>query len=297
MFMKIDSVFSGGGVKAFAYMGALQALNEHNLVVERVAGTSAGAIMAALLAAGFKPDDIQKEIEHTDLNRFLDSPKWSKLIPFNKWFRVYFQMGIYQGNALERWISSLLAKKGVHTFGDIKEGYLKVIVSDISLKKLIVIPDDLERVYGIEPESFSVATAVRMSAGFPYFFMPKKLRYAPDKYSMMVDGGLLSNFPLWVFGHRDNTRKRPLLGFRLKEKDHPGQTKAMDNALDMFQGLFSTMKLAHDTRFVSTEDDKNIIYIPVEGIQSTDFNMDEKQISQLGETGYDITNHFLMKWP
>lgn len=47
--MKIDTVFSGGGVKAFAFIGALQGLSEGSIKIERVAGTSAGAIMQHLL--------------------------------------------------------------------------------------------------------------------------------------------------------------------------------------------------------------------------------------------------------
>src|SRR5699024_9966559 len=174
--------------------------------------------------------------------------------------------------------------------------HLKIIVSDISLKKLVVIPDDLERVYGLDPGTFSVAAAVRMSAGFPYFFMPKKLTFQ-DKHSVMVDGGLLSNFPLWVFGNRKDTQKRPVLGVRLKGEEDHNNVNDITNAIEMFQGLFSTMKLAHDTRYVSIDEKKNIIYIPVENISAIDFTNNMTQNNQLMDTGYRITNDFLVNWP
>src|SRR5699024_8084201 len=147
MCMKIDCVFSGGGVKAFAYIGALDAMKENGLILERVAGTSAGALMASLIAAGFNTGELKEEVQKTNLRDLLDPPKWSKFVPFSKWLRIYFKMGMYKGDALENWVSGLLRKKGVSTFADLTSDHLKIIVSDISLKKLVVIPDDLERVY------------------------------------------------------------------------------------------------------------------------------------------------------
>lgn len=295
--MNIDCVFSGGGIKAFAYIGALEAMEENEFTLERVAGTSAGALVASLVAAGFKPWELRREVEQTNLLELLDPPKWSKFIPLSKWVRIYFKMGMYKGDALENWVFNLLEKKGIRTFGDLQTDFLKIVVSDITLKKLIVIPDDLKRVYGMDKETFPIATAVRMSAGFPYFFMPKKLHYPPDGQSIMVDGGLLSNFPLWVFGHRRHAQKRPILGVRLKGEDHPEHVKPITNALEMFQGLFSTMKLAHDTRYVSIDERKNIIYIPTSNISATDFSSGTDHNEQLIKTGYDITKEFLISWP
>ncbi len=51
--MKIDGVFEGGGVRGIAHVGAICALAEKGYEWERVAGTSAGSIIAALLAAGY----------------------------------------------------------------------------------------------------------------------------------------------------------------------------------------------------------------------------------------------------
>lgn len=68
--MKIDTVFSGGGVKAFAFIGVLQALYEKNIEIERVAGTSAGAIIAAFVAAGYQPDKLEQLFCELDLRSF-----------------------------------------------------------------------------------------------------------------------------------------------------------------------------------------------------------------------------------
>src|SRR5699024_11777353 len=97
-----------------------------------------------------------------------------------------------------------------------------------------------------------------MSAGFPYCFMPKNIpTKANGKRSLIVDGGLLSNFPLWVFNAGNNRSKRPVVGMKLN--GHPAREKPREikNAIDMFQALFSTMLNAHDARYVSTSDRKS----------------------------------------
>lgn len=295
--MKIDGVFSGGGVKAFAFVGALESIEQKELHLERVAGTSAGAIVASLIAAGYSFNEIKTLMKELDLKQLLDPPKLTKLIPFSKWFFLYFQLGINKGDKLENWLYTQLAWKGIYTFSDLKPGYLKVIVSDLSLGKLVVIPDDLKRIYGIEANYFPVSKAIRMSAGFPYFFMPKKLPGKLNK-SIMVDGGLLSNFPLWVFENGEYKRERPILGVKLTGSvEKQNQPRNIKNALDMFHALFSTMKLAHDARYISTSDKNNIIFIPVDNVESIDFNLNAATMEQLLQSGKQNADQFLTHWP
>ncbi len=91
--MKIDAVFSGGGVKAYAFIGALESLEAKSLRIERVAGTSAGAIFASLLAAGFSLEEIKQKLQGLDLRRFLDAPKLTSIIPGSKWLFFIFSNG------------------------------------------------------------------------------------------------------------------------------------------------------------------------------------------------------------
>ncbi|SES83120.1 NTE family protein [Oceanobacillus limi] len=294
--MKIDAVFSGGGVKAFAFIGALESMEEKNLELERVAGTSAGAILAALLAAGYHYKEINAMLEELDLKTFFDPPTFTKLIPGSKWLLLYFQNGIYKGDKFEKWLQQQLAKKGIYTFRDIKESYLKVVVSDLTLGKLVVIPDDLERIYGIDPNHFPVSMAVRMSAGFPYFFMPKKLSGKTKDKSVIVDGGLLSNFPLWVFDQEHHRRKRPVLGVKLSDSTEVVRPRRIKNALEMLHALFSTMKQAHDARYVSTSKRVNIIFIPVKNVDTTDFTISQDVKQRLVEEGKVNAKQFLNYW-
>ncbi len=298
MLMRIDGVFSGGGVKAFAFIGAMKRIEEKGFTWERVAGTSAGAIIACLLAAKYTYQEIQAFMEHLDLKDFLDPPAIAKWIPVTKWLFLYYQLGIYKGNKLEKWIAAKLAAKNIYTFKDIQPGYLKVVVSDISLGKLVVIPDDLERIYGISPENFPVAKAIRMSAGFPYFFMPNKITASNQGKSLIIDGGLLSNFPLWVFEKKPHKRTRPIIGVKLTTTPiQELKPRKIKTALHMFHALFLTMKEAHDARYISTTDAKNIVFIPVRNIESTDFYIDQTTKETLIQAGYEYTDTFLDRWP
>lgn len=295
--MKIDGVFSGGGVKAYAFLGALKSIEKKELQLERVAGTSAGAIIASLIAANYRPGEINQLLMELDLQQFLDPPKLTKLIPFSKWFFLYFQMGIYKGERFERWLFDLLACKGIYTFKDMNEGYLKVIVSDLTLGKLVVIPDDLQGVYDINPAYFPVAKAVRMSAGFPYFFIPSKMPGKDHTKSLIVDGGLLSNFPLWVFENPSGGSRRPVLGIKLSGSVGKNPSKEIGNAFDMFHSLFSTMKLAHDARYISKTKQDNIIFIPVKGVDAVDLNITQKLKKELMNLGEESADSFLKYWP
>ncbi|GAA0443549.1 patatin-like phospholipase family protein [Lentibacillus halophilus] len=295
--MKIDGVFSGGGVKAYALVGAIRQVSEHNHTFERVAGSSAGALMASLLASGFSIDEIEQIVEELDLQELLDPPAWTLFIPFSKWLNLYFRLGLYKGKKLEQWIDHLLAQKGVYTFRDIKPGYLKVVVSDISLGKLVVIPDDLQRIYGMDPNRFPIAKAIRMSAGFPYFFMPEKLQGDKKRKSLMVDGGLLSNFPLWIFENGRERKERPVLGMKLSGYPDGCEPHNIGNGLDMFHALFSTMLEAHDARYVSKSDQHQIIFIPVDHIHATEFALPDETKKQLIETGTEEARLFLKRWP
>lgn len=293
--MDIDCVFSGGGVKAYAFLGSLQSMSEHQLQIKRVAGTSAGAIIASLVAANYTVDEIEMILDEFQTDQLQDPPFLSKYVPFTKWLLLYHHMGLYKGDKLESWIERTLARKGIHTFADLERDALKIVISDISLGKLVVLPDDLQRVYGIRPNQFKVATAVRMSASFPYFFIPKKLHYQ-NTFSYIVDGGLLSNFPLWIFRQKKQD-KRPVLGITLSDTVENAAPMKVNNAIDMFRALFLAMMRAHDTRYIAKTKQDHIMFIPVKDFKTMDLSITTEEKQQLIQLGNERATHFLKTWP
>ncbi|MFC7060603.1 patatin-like phospholipase family protein [Halobacillus seohaensis] len=293
--MKIDGVFSGGGVKALAFIGALEVLEENQYQFQRVAGTSAGAMVACLVAAGYTSKELKVILDELSFETLIDEPVSDKVFPFSKWLFLYYRMGLYKGNHLEKILDKWLSKKGIRTFAQLPEGSLKVVCSDLTLGKMVVIPDDLKETYGIDPRTFSVAKAARISASLPYFFRPVKL-YGKNGKSLLVDGGVLSNFPIWLFENDDGRRTRPIVGMQLSDPPDQLPERNIKNAIQMFQALFQTMKQAHDARYVSTTKSRDIIFIPVKDVETTDFYLSKKQKEFLLDIGRQRALQFLKRW-
>lgn len=289
----VDGVFSGGGVKAFAFLGALKVLDERQIRFKRVAGTSAGAIVASFLAAGYNTEEIEELLDELDVKALLDPPRTIIEASFLKWLNLYFRQGLYRGKELEKWFYKKLAEKDVYTFRDLPNGSLKIVTSDLTNGKMIVIPDDLHQ-YGIDWKNFSVARALRMSCGIPFFFEPVKLKNNNDD-AIFVDGGVLSNFPMWIFDN-GNGKERPILGLKLSSPKEGIPPHNIKNALQLFEALFQTMKDAHDERYISRRHEKNIIFIPVESYSATQFDLDDNTKKTLIEIGRNRTEKFLETW-
>lgn len=290
--MLIDGVFSGGGLKGFALVGAYQVLEEKGYRFKRVAGTSAGAILASFIAAGFTSKEIEELLNELDTLTLLDPRKTILPLPLMKWINLYWRLGLYQGRALENWFLEKLALKGVYTFSDIEPGSLKLVASDLTNGKMMVLPDDLER-YGISPASFPIARALRMSCGIPFFFEPVKLKVTSSD-TIIVDGGVLSNFPMWIFDN--GNKERPIVGLKLSSKSEEMEPRKIKNGLSLFEALFSTMKNAHDERYISRKIEKNIIFIPVEDYGATQFDLSDEMKQDLLEKGRSRAIQFLKTW-
>ncbi|MGG5255093.1 patatin-like phospholipase family protein [Neobacillus sp. SM06] len=292
--MKIDGVFSGGGIKGFALIGAYEEIERRGLSFVRVAGTSAGAIVAAFIAAGYTSREIFQLVDELDMRKLLDNRK--TFLPFSlaKWLLAYWKLGLYKGNEFEKWIKEKLEAKGVRTFSDLPPQTLRVIASDLSNGQMVVIPDDLGK-YGIDPGSFSIAKAIRMSCSIPYFFEPVKIRSITG-VNIVVDGGVLSNFPIWLFDQEDTVKVRPVLGIKLSHSEFQHRKHRIANAVQLFAALFETMKDAHDARYISKKHVRNIIFIPTEGVLSTEFQLTEEKKQALFQYGRKCAEKFFKSW-
>ncbi|MDZ5471034.1 patatin-like phospholipase family protein (plasmid) [Bacillus sp. 31A1R] len=292
--MYIDGVFSGGGIKGFALIGAYEAIEQKGFKFKRVAGTSAGSIVAALAVANYSSKEIYELVDELDLKQFLDLR--TSIVPFSvaKWFWLYWKLGLYKGAQLEKWLEEALSKKGLKTFGDLPPHSLRVIASDLTNGRMIILPDDLVQ-YGINPNTFSIAKAIRMSCSLPYFFEPVKLK-SGNKTSLIVDGGVLSNFPMWLFDAENVKKIRPVLGIKLSHNLNERPQNEINNAIQLFEALFETMKDAHDSRYISRKHEKNIIFIPTEGVLTTEFQLTNEKKKALFDLGRKQANQFFTRW-
>ncbi|TYP77889.1 patatin-like phospholipase family protein [Paenibacillus methanolicus] len=301
----INAVFEGGGVKGIGLVGAIKATEEKGIAFGRVAGTSSGSIIAALLAAGYTAEELRRIVEGTPFRSFLSRGGLYRVKLIGPAARLFIKGGLYSGEGLTYWITSLLAAKGIRTFDDLPAGKLKIVASDITNGKLLVLPDDIAD-YQLDPGRMPVAAAVRMSASIPYFFDPVRLRLprqqrgdnksARRMWAYIVDGGLLSNFPLWLFDPEqgEGGRRTPVVGYQLVGKNET-EPRVIRGPVTMFQAMFETMLQAHDERYIEKQNRERAIKIPTLGMRSTDFDLTTQESDALYKSGYDAARTYFAK--
>ena len=303
----VDLVFEGGGLKGIALVGAYSVLEERGYRPQNIAGTSAGAIVAALLAAGYTAAELRQTITECDLNSFKDRARKNWLPLFPRIVSILKDRGIYEGEAFLEWMSGLLEKKGVRTFGDLvrrpeaqlRYRYkLQVMVSDLTEQRLLVLPKDAHRLGIEDPDQLSVALAVRMSMSIPVFFEPVSFTNPKTGVEhVIVDGGMLSNFPLWLFDAEEPLW--PTIGVKFIEEDPRaplaplGSRGGVFKFVDYARSLVETMMEAHDRFYLEESDFDRTIAIDALGVGTTEFELPRKRALALYNSGRAAAEEFL----
>ncbi|MCY7352005.1 MAG: patatin-like phospholipase family protein [Cytophagaceae bacterium] len=198
-------VFEGAGVRGIAYVGVLGELENRHVLdsARRVAGTSAGSIVALLVALRYSPEEIGAVLSQTRIHQFNDG----RVLFFGGLARMRRQFGWYRGEALSRWLGALVARKTGSpnsTFADLRAGgYRELHVTGTSLmhQKTVVFS---EKTF----PQMRLRDAVRISCSIPFYFRgvwvdslgrvftkPKR----KTGLQLVVDGGIAANFPIRIF--------------------------------------------------------------------------------------------------
>ncbi len=299
-----DLVMAGGGVRGIALVGAASHLEQTGYTFPRCAGTSAGAIVAALIASGMPDLDRQKVMRDVDYVRFRDHTFLDRFGPAGKLTQAIFSKGIYKGDYLHKWISDLLASQGVRTFRDLQQHdpnsslplnqqyKLVVMVSDVSTGSLLRLPWDYPE-YGLDPNEQPVADAIRASMSVPYFFQPARLGD-----SFLVDGGMLSNFPISIFDRTDGQPPRwPTIGIKLSGSVGPSEvTNHVRGAFSLGVALVHTMMTFYDRQHINDPDViKRTIFVDTLGVPTLDFGIKRATQDRLFASGKEAAVEFLKR--
>ena len=308
---KADLVFEGGGVKGIGLAGAYATIAERGFTPHGVAGTSAGAITAALVAAGYTADELADLVATMPYAEFKDRA-WEDRLPLvGHGLSVLLDRGIYEGKAFHAWIAEKLAAKGITRFGqlvdpdaeDPAQRYrLRVIASDVTQRRMLVLPNDAH-LLGLDPDELEIAYAVRMSMSIPFFFEPV-LHTNPKtgEEHLIVDGGMLSNFPVWLFDCEGREPRWPTFGLMLVEgSSHAPRARAArgrhgTTLLDYVKAITMTMMEAHDRLYVEQADFARTIPIPTLGVGTTEFDITPDRAAALYQSGRDAAADFLDHW-
>lgn len=311
---RVDLVLEGGGVKGIGLVGALAVLAEHGFEALNLAGSSAGAIGATLSAAGYAPHELRDILLGLDYRRFEDRG-WEDRVPLvGPGLSILLDQGVYEGDAFLDWIGELLERKGVRTFADLRHREpvadprhryrAQVIASDITARRLLVLPGDATEL-GFEPDELEVALAVRMSMSIPILFEPVRRRGADGREHLIVDGGVLSNFPVWLFDSAGMPRW-PTFGLALVEPEPrrpvgerlpPEPSHAGPGAVIAYvRDLVATMLEAHDRMYLEQDVYVRTIPIPTLGVRTTELDLSPGRARALYDAGRAAAEAFLATW-
>jgi NTE family protein len=316
-----DLVLSGGGVKGIGLVGAVVALMEAGYRPQRVSGTSAGSIVGAVVAAAsmghqLDPEDVKELALQLDYHKFTDPGPVERLPLLGPSLAVLRGTGIYKGDYAHDWVRSQLNNLGVHTFGDLaiqddslppeRRYKLVVTVADVTTGQLVRLPWDYRRVYGLDPDDQPVADAVRASMAIPFFFRPVTLTGSTGLRSTLVDGGILSNFPVDSLDRADGRTPRwPSFGVTVLPNLPEGNDKVipalvplrMLGAPHLLEGVITTALVGRDQAYLNEPwVNARTIRVDSTDVGFLDFNISDNEIEALYAKGHAAAEKFLSTW-
>ncbi len=310
-------MLSGGGVKGIALAGAVAALTDAGYEPRRVSGTSAGAIVGALVAAGLTGDALSEAAMRLDYERFADRVPLDRIPLLGAGLALLADDGLYRGDYARDWVATELEALGVRTFADLAlddgelppEQRYKLVVTcaDVTLGRLIRLPWDYRDVYGLDPDRQPVADAVRASMSIPLLFRPATVTN-PDTglASTLVDGGVVSNFPIDSLDRTDGRPPRwPTFGITLLP-DIPGRdngllprwlSRIVPTPVRLLERVVTTAVIGRDQAYQHKPwVQARTIAVDSDAAGFTDFAITPEQVKALHDDGYEAARGFLGTW-
>jgi NTE family protein len=307
-------VLSGGGVLGVGHVGAVAVLEEHGAEFKRIAGTSAGAIVGALLAAGATPAHLHQLLSGLQYARFVDKDALDYVPLVGPALSLVFENGYAQGDYLRDLLASELENLGVSTFGDLRitddpgadprpehRWRLTLMSADVTRGQLVRLPEDYER-YGLDPDEQRVADAVRASTAVPYLYEPYKLEHAGGE-SLLVDGGLITNYPIDTFDRTDGKQPRwPTIGVTLIPQLPAGDTRLVPQlallrpvpGFRFLESLVTTAVVGRDQGYLAQPWVRaRSIEVDSLGVGPFDFTIDAQMAERLYQSGRRAATEFV----
>ncbi|MCI9177308.1 MAG: hypothetical protein HFJ28_01730 [Clostridia bacterium] len=203
--MKIGLALSGGGVKGAGHIGAIKALEENNIKISAVSGTSIGSIVASLYAMGYNADEMIKLFHYFAKNMLKTDPKY--FVSNIRSTKSLFGSGMISGEAIEEAINECAKLKGISNIQEIK---MPIAIPTVDVKTgkeyvftnrdipYIMKKDEGSGEYIARPSEkytkyitdIEIGKAVRASCSYPGVFSPTSY-----KEYRFIDGGILDNVP------------------------------------------------------------------------------------------------------
>lgn len=359
----VDLVMEGGGMLGIALVGYVYVLEQANIRFLGVAGTSAGAIAALLLAATGRPGEAKSHqllaaLADKNFYDFVDGGKRARAV-IDSWvagnghltlslvFHALFvigdirkRLGLNPGEAFLTWLETLLIQEGVSDLRGLKEKLshwpvglrdlgagetidpakeqifrLAVVASEVATQTKVELPK-MAALFWPNAEQVNPARFVRASMSIPYFFYPMRITPLPDSEenariwrqdlgftppregkqvppeAVFIDGGMMSNFPIDIFHHKDRVPRAPTFGIKLN-LDHEYQK--ITTPVDLFWSIFASARHVFDDEFIRRHPDYQHLvgWIDVKEFNWLNFNISDEDKIALFRRGAQAAEQFL----
>lgn len=252
--------------------------------------------MATLIALRYRPDEICNTMRSLNFADFKDPAPLYVISIYN----LLFRSGLYSGKKFETWIKQIIQDKvndPCITFADLYQiTNIELVITGTSLS------DGLVKYFSYKTTpDMPVWLACRISISIPCFFMP--VEYNGNIYA---DGGILYNYPIWIFdnphSYEYETDKidflsEQTLGFKLVSTGNCDFVSTMPKLLpilNVFYLLFNTFLKFIDSSYVQKTYWDRTIGINTETVTTTEFDIDENRKLRLISNGYYNTKQYLI---
>ena len=270
---KYTCLFGGGAIRGIAYLGTIRALEELGIEYDIIGGSSVGAIIASLLACGYKSYELENFFMKVNFDLFKDIH-----LGFGKPF------AISKGAIFQDWINELLKNKVRNENGK------RITFSDIE-KELVIITTDIKHFCAQEfskekTPDFEVAQAIKISSSMPGLM-------APYEYndSFLGDGDLQKASPMWRLTEHLNNSTSRILEFRL-EGDYSKNDKSPVSFVNTIYSCVTDIASDFITEMFGQNDRYDCIPINTGDVFFADFNFDKDSRRKLINIGYEQTMHY-----
>lgn len=252
--MKLGLALSGGGIRGIAHAGVLKALEENNIKIDAIGGTSSGSIISTLYAMGYSPYYIYILFKRyaKDLVNQNSVSTITSLKGFMTNKKTEFS-GFYSGEEIEKGFNEVALRKGIKRISDIKMP-ISIPAVDVQNSKEYIftnkIPENVEDKTKYITD-ISIGKAIRASSSFPVVFNP--CEYGKHKF---LDGGILDNIPSSEVRKQGADR---IISVNFKADDINEQSNVMDimmRAIDIMGNKISEENLYDSDMVLTIQTDK-----------------------------------------
>jgi predicted acylesterase/phospholipase RssA len=272
---------SGGGICAIAHVGALIELSKYMNIkaIKEWMGVSAGSLVAMCLCIGFTLDELYQiciGFDFTNIKEYDSIPGW--LLHF----------GIDTGERLHKLVEACLHVKGLSSNFTFKECYnkfgksLRVVVTDLNEAKSLTFCPNMT-------PNYRIADAVRASMSYPYYFQPF---ICPESGHYLSDGGIISNYPLFVLPNDEHIRTLSILIRSSIEKKELSELD-LEELISRPIKIVLTERINIESRFY----DSHCIQINLNDINTLEFSFDENTKKIILEQGKKAVLEYFKNYP